>query len=263
MGKPIDLTGRSFGLWTVVSRAESPPGYSHLQHWLCRCACGKEAVRRGSQMLYAERQGKVQSCQSCGTKQQVTHGKSKTPEYKVWAAMLDRCRNPNHHAFARYGGRGITVDSAWESYEQFIADMGQRPSADHSLDRIDNDGNYSPNNCHWTTQRTQNRNQSRNVLLTFRGVTQSVMDWAEATGLSHAAITQRIKNLGWSVEEALTTPAGKACNWRGTQHKDAAQYEFNGKRQSLTQWAIDLGVPRSKLATRLKRGWTVERALSE
>lgn len=95
------------------------------------------------------------------------------------------------------------------------------------------------------------------------GKTQSVMDWAEETGLSHAAITQRIKTLGWSVEDALTTPAGKACNWRGTPHKDAAQYEFNGQSKSLTEWAQELGVQRATLATRLKRGWSVERTLSQ
>jgi len=262
MGKPIDLTGQRFGKWTVLGKAVSPPGYEHQNFWHCRCECGTEAARKGGQLRYAEKRGVRQSCQRCGAiDAQTTHGKSKTPEYKVWASMLDRCRNPAHKAYARYGGRGIVVCPQWENFEVFIADMGRRPSDRHSLDRIDNNGPYSPNNCRWATQRTQARNQERNIRLTHNGKTQTVMCWAEETGLSHALILRRIQALGWGVAEALDTPAGPPTNWRGKSHKDAAQYELNGKRQSLSDWAKELGLNTATLYSRIKRGWPLDRAL--
>lgn len=265
MGAMIDLKGFRFGKWTVIEKAASPPGNEAKAFWLCRCDCGTEAVRRGVQLRYAEKRGVRQSCQSCGAiDSQTKHGLSKTPEYKVWAAMLDRCKNPEHHAFARYGGRGITVCDRWkDSFENFLSDMGKRQSSAESLDRIDNNGPYDPENCRWTDSKTQNRNTSRVVDLTLKGRTQSIAGWAEELGISHAVIWHRLNKLGWSVEDALTIKHGKAYNWRGTLHKDAAQYEFNGQSKSLTEWAQELGVRRATLATRLKRGWSAEKTFSQ
>jgi hypothetical protein len=264
MGAPIDLTGRVFGLWAVVAIGKPPRGFVHLQYWLCRCACGKELVRRGSQMLYAERQGKVQSCQSCGTKQQVTHGLSKTPEYKVWKAMIDRCENPNHAAYARYGGRGITVCNRWKSsFELFMGEMGTRPSPQHSIDRADNDKGYSPENCRWATNIVQNRNKTGTRLLNHKGKSQTVTAWAEELGISHAVIYQRLNTMGWSTEKALSKPLRKDGNPKGMIYQSAQQFTHNGKTMGLTEWARALEVPRSTLSKRLHRGWSVEKALGK
>ncbi|MGY8988455.1 MAG: hypothetical protein ACKVG7_07840, partial [Flavobacteriales bacterium] len=107
-----------------------------------------------------------------------------------------------------YGGRGISVCDRWrDSFENFLADMGERPSNEHSIDRKDNDGNYEPDNCRWATKKEQGRNRRSNRILTFNNKTQTLIEWSEELGISSAVIRQRIKASGWSIEEALTTPA--------------------------------------------------------
>lgn len=260
--KMIDLTGRRFGMWTVIQRAVSPYGYEHLAFWHCVCDCGATADRRGSQLLYAERKGVFQSCQSCGAiRGGTTHGKSKTREYKVWAGMMDRCTNKDHVAYNKYGGRGIKVCDGWHEFENFLRDMGERPSGRLTLDRIDNDGPYCKENCRWADYKTQERNKSSNVVLSHAGRSMVISAWADELGVSHQVISQRLRR-GWSVEDALTIPPGKAFNWRGTTHKDAATLTFDGRTQTYRQWADELGVSTATILSRLKRGWTVERALT-
>jgi hypothetical protein len=254
MGKPIDLKGQRFGKWTIIEKAESPPGYGHLQFWLCRCDCGTEQVRKGAQMRYAEKKGAQQACMRCAA---TKHGLSDTPEFNAWNQMHDRCRRQNHPAFMHYGGRGISVCERWSDFANFLADMGERPTPKHSLDRIDNNGNYSPDNCRWALPRTQTRNQSTTVMLAHDGRTQCIMDWANELGVSHAVIWQRINTLKWTVAEALNTPIGKSCNWRGTHHKDARQYEANGEKHTMQEWSHKLGIQVSTLRNRVRRGGSV------
>lgn len=116
--------------------------------------------------------------------------------------MHQRCTNPNAQMWKHYGARGIAVDPRWNDFETFIRDMGPRPPR-HSLERKDNDGNYSPENCHWATSEAQARNTSRSRRLTLNGETRTVSEWAQLTGIHKATIGARIR-LGWSVEEALT-----------------------------------------------------------
>lgn len=209
MGKKIDLTGQRFGKWLVISKGESPSGYEHQQFWLCRCDCGTELVRKGGQLRYAEKKGVAQSCQRCGA---IRHGYTKSPEHRAWINMHDRCRRPENHAYARYGGRGISVCDRWKSFENFIADMGHRPTAAHSLDRIDNNGNYCPENCRWTTQITQNRNNSGNKVIEHNGESMSISEWAEKTGIPRGAIYMRLR-AKWSIGDALTTQIGDRTRW--------------------------------------------------
>ena len=211
MGKPIDLTGQRFGKWLVIRKEASPAGYEHQQFWLCRCDCGTELVRKGGQLRYAEKKGVLQSCQRCGA---VRHGYTNTPEHRAWINMHDRCRRPENHAYARYGGRGVRVCQRWDSFENFLADIGKRPSAKHSLDRIDNNGDYTPENCRWTTSKVQNRNRTGNKLLTHNGQTMSVSAWAEQTGVPRGAIYMRLRS-GWTVADAISTPIGERTRWGG------------------------------------------------
>lgn len=133
-------------------------------------------------------------------------GRSYTPEWRAWKAMHDRCSNPQHAAYARYGGRGIKVCKRWGSFDNFLADMGPRPSDAHSLDRKNNDGDYKPSNCRWATSEEQNRNTRANRHFTANGRTQLLTDWAKELGTTRATLWLRIRYYGWSVEKACTTP---------------------------------------------------------
>lgn len=134
------------------------------------------------------------------------HGLSHTPEYRAWQTMRLRCTNPDNAAWANYGGRGITVCARWmEDPAAFLADMGKKPSPLHEIDRIDNDGPYSPENCRWVLRKVNDRNRRSNRSITHAGETLTVAEWAERTGLSATVILHRL-NAGWSAELALTTP---------------------------------------------------------
>jgi hypothetical protein len=131
------------------------------------------------------------------------------PEYTGWIRMKDRCRNPKSEDFKRYGGRGISVFAGWlHDYPAFLSHVGRKPTPKHTLDRIDNNGNYEPGNVRWLLQRLQSRNRRDNHLLTMGGVTRSVAEWSEVTGISSPTILYRIRR-GISTIDALTIPAGK------------------------------------------------------
>lgn len=153
------------------------------------------------------------------------HGHStrsnQSAEYRTWANMLLRCRNPGASNYAYYGGRGIRVCERWLTFENFFADVGPRPSAKHTLDRINSEGHYEPGNVRWATMKEQGRNTRRNHLITFGGETLCAAEWAERTGIDQIAIIKRLRR-GWSVEDALTRPAGTRLLSRWTRAKAPA-----------------------------------------
>lgn len=136
-----------------------------------------------------------------------SHGESTnpTPEYRVWQHLKRRCENPNNPAYKYYGGRGIKVCKRWQSYENFLEDMGRRPSLQHSIDRRDNNGNYEPSNCRWATKQEQARNSRNNHMMTIGELTLPMWEWVERTGISRGVMKNRIRK-GWSDEQTLTTP---------------------------------------------------------
>lgn len=195
-----DLTGRRFGRLIVLEYA----GKRQTNHrWLCECDCGKRTTVESGHL----RSGVTKSC-GCLQKEKVTrHGKCKTPEYKVWDNMISRCTSPTYIGYANYGDRGITVCERWRnSFAAFLKDMGLRPSPNHSIDRVNNEGNYEKANCRWATRRQQQRNRRRNRLLTFKGKTMCLAEWAERINMPYFTLHGRLR-LGWSVERALLTPA--------------------------------------------------------
>lgn len=141
-----------------------------------------------------------------------THGEggtqNRTPEYTAWAAMIQRCCNPNRFNYERYGGRGITVCQRWrDSFPAFLADVGRKPGPKYTLDRYPNQkGNYEPGNVRWATPKEQARNTRRNVLLTIKSVTKSLSEWAEQYRIRQGLVSYRINILGWDVLKALTAP---------------------------------------------------------
>jgi hypothetical protein len=138
----------------------------------------------------------------------VTHGQCRggrrPAEYEIWSQMLRRCSNPRNPNFRYYGERGIVVCERWKSFQDFLCDMGPRPSPLHSLDRIDNDGNYEPGNCRWATRDEQMRNTRRTQMLTFNGETMCRKDWASRVGLTVDALRGRLRR-GWDLSRALAT----------------------------------------------------------
>lgn len=206
MGKFIDLTGVRFGRLVAKERVRHPSG---LTFWLCRCDCGNESVVRACGL----RSGHTKSC-GCFNRQvaeerRTKHGLSRTPEYKVWLNIKDRCCNENSQEFHNYGARGICICDRWiHSFENFLEDMGARPSRLHSIDRIDNDGDYTQSNCRWATPKEQNNNQRRTRFFSFAGETLPRAVWAQRMGMKYQTLQTRLR-LGWSVERALTTEVRK------------------------------------------------------
>lgn len=205
------MTGQVFGAWTVIERAATTPGARNAA-WHCRCACGNEGKVQGSALRY----GASDRCRECANRSIQTHGLSSSPVYNIWQGIKQRCTNPAAGMWHLYGGRGITMAPEWlTSFERFAADMGPRPSPKHSIDRIDNDGPYEPQNCRWATKSEQSRNTRRNVYWTHQGRTMTVVEWAEELGVDPNTLRQRVNGYGWSVERALTTTVGP----RGRNHR--------------------------------------------
>lgn len=204
MSVKMDLTGHRYGRLTVIR--ESPNrGTPKRVRWVCRCDCGNETTVSGNAM----RRGNTRSCGcliSEGVRRRsTTHGMSRAPEFWVWSAMRNRTTNPNDRNWKHYGGRGIGICERWLTFENFYADMGLRPSAKHTIERKDNDGPYSPENCCWILMSAQALNKRNARLLEYDGRIQHLIEWARETGLNSSDILYRLK-AGWSVEKALTTP---------------------------------------------------------
>jgi hypothetical protein len=136
------------------------------------------------------------------------HGRWNTPTWKSWACMINRCERPQHEQYPRYGGRGILICARWHDFENFLADIGERPSNDHSIERIDNDGNYEPGNCRWANRFEQARNRRNSRFLVIDGQQKLIVEWLELSGVSRSLFEAR-KRLGWADKEAVFTPAEK------------------------------------------------------
>lgn len=191
------LTGQRFGKLTVIGyggkrhRGKTPP-----QTWICRCDCGN--IRRVDAGNL--RAGFSKSC-GCVHLTKNLDAKSYQPEYLAWHGLKGRCLNPANPCYRHYGGRGIQVCQRWlDSFDDFVADMGLRPSDKHSIDRKDNDGNYEPSNCRWATSKEQSQNRRNNVRLTHQGITICASEWARRLGISPQRIEQRIKQGGTASE---------------------------------------------------------------
>lgn len=185
-----------------------------------------------------------------------THGLSGSPTYITWQNMKNRCFKLSHKDYARYGARGIKVCRRWMRFENFYKDMGIRPK-DKTLDRINNDGNYSPSNCRWSSINKQARNRSNNRRITWNGKTLCLREWSDLTGIPASAILARLDSYGWTVERALTASSSR------TRRNTNRLITFGGKTRTITEWCRHLGArSRGTIDMRLKSGWTLEMALT-
>lgn len=201
--KVIDMTGRRYA--SLVAIRQTGRSTSRDLNWLFVCDCGNHFEANG----YSVRCGKIITCPTCSKERvrmaSVKHGLSETVEFGIWTGIQTRCYNRRTKAFKDYGGRGIVVCDRWlESFDNFLADMGKRPSKHHSIDRKDNNGNYEPSNCWWATSKEQNGNKRNNVMVTINGITKHMTDWIRDLGLNKNTVYSRIYFNKWPIEKALT-----------------------------------------------------------
>ena len=202
----IDLLGSRFGM--LVCTEYVWDRNRDCSWWKCDCDCGNTKTIRTS----ALRSGATNSC-GCLHKKQLsdlmkTHGLSKSKEYKVWCAMKERCAKPTDKSFINYGGRGIKVHPSWMDFSNFINDMGMRPTPKHTLERVDNDGNYEPNNCKWATRGEQRRNCRRVTWVTIGNEKLCLSDWCKKAGITRHSVRMRVAR-GMTIEQAITEPKTK------------------------------------------------------
>jgi hypothetical protein len=201
--------GMKFGRLTVLGH---PVQRGTKRFVRCACECGNETDAQ----VYAMVDGRVVSCgcyrEAAIGERSTTHGDARrgavSPEYESWQGMKKRCESTDSPSYKHYGGRGIKVCERWQSFENFLADMGRKPSPAHSIDRYpNNDGNYEPGNCRWATDVEQTNNRRVTPFVTYDGRTQTIKQWADELGFKYWSLRNRLVNLGWPVEKAFTTPA--------------------------------------------------------
>lgn len=207
-----DITGQKFGSLTAIRRAGNQG--KHVL-WEFQCDCGKTTVALGINV----RSGKIKSC-GChrydkGREQLTTHGLSNTRLHGIWKTMRQRCNNPNNPSYPNYGGRGISICPEWDDFKCFYDWAMLNGYKDGlQIDRINNNGNYCPENCRWADEKIQSNNRRSNTWLECRGERHTVAEWSDLTGIKQSTILVRMTKYGWSVEQALFTPVRKLTRRR-------------------------------------------------
>ncbi|MFZ2306796.1 MAG: hypothetical protein WAW73_20170 [Rhodoferax sp.] len=244
----IDMTGKRYS--SLVALRMVGKATSGDLKWSFKCDCGSEFEANG----YYARSGKITSCPTCAAERtriaSVKHGLTDSAEFEVWTGMQTRCLNRNSPAFENYGGRGISICQRWKnSFENFLADMGERPSPDHSIERENNDGNYEPSNCRWATAEEQANNKRNNVKVTIDGVTKNISAWARQFGVLIPTACLRHKQ-----------------GLRGMDlfNSTVKQISHDGITDSISGWSKRTGIKPTTIAMRInKYGWSVQKALTQ
>lgn len=209
-----NLIGKIFGRLIVLKRVENDK-YGNIK-WLCKCSCGNEKIIFGSSLT----RNRTRSC-GCLKKefagiQTLKHGHARRGKqskiYAIWTHIINRCTNKNNSDYKDYGGRGIKICYRWSNknpkgFENFYKDVGNPPKG-KSLDRINNEDNYKPNNWRWATSKQQARNRRNNHLILYNNKNLCLAEWEEITGIKQSIIRKRLKR-GWSFKNALTIPINK------------------------------------------------------
>lgn len=255
MSKRVEMIGRRFGRLVVVALSEKRGNRGQLK-FDCVCDCGGRTTVMGEDL----RRNKVVSC-GCYQKERakrvnMTHGGCCSGQskrgydklYHTWQGMKDRCFNPSSTEYEKYGGRGITVCDEWKdnyiTFRDFMLSIGfdpAKPTKEQTIDRIDVNGNYCPENCRLLSLSEQQYNKTNNRLITYNGVTKTATEWAKEFGIKMEMILKRIDESDWSVEEALTRPK------RATE-----KFTVDGETHTVREWAEVLKMPWSTLRGKIK-----------
>ncbi len=191
--------GDTYGRLTVLAVGKVPGTRRYFV--ICECSCGSAPSK------YRVDKVRSEHTTSCGCLQGgVTHGLSRHPLCSVWRHMIDRCYDPTNDRFQYYGARGIKVCDRWHKLESFVSDMGTGYRKGLQIERINNEGHYTPENCTWATRIEQARNRRSNIKLSHQGKTMTLAEWSEETGLPYSTLWDRVQ-YGWIAERILTTPA--------------------------------------------------------
>jgi hypothetical protein len=252
--KRIDVKpGEKHNMLTFVRYA----GYKKngTEIWECKCDCGNTAFIRKTAVV----SGRAKSCGCLNHKpaHNRTHNMVGTRIYRIYRNMRNRCLLPCAVGYKNYGGRGITVCDEWlgdGGFERFYEwSMKNGYNDDLTLDRVNVDGNYEPNNCRWTTIIVQNNNRRTNRNITFNGETHTLAEWGRITGIDEYTIGQRLNDFGWSIEKSLTTPS----------RREGILLTYNNETHNITDWSKIVGIKAPTIYRRIKQGWEVERALTQ
>lgn len=239
-----NLTGQKFGRLTAL--ALSHRGADRNAQWLCICECGNAKTICRHHLL----RGSTVSCGCLRRTQKVTHGLRKSPEYKIWQAMKYRCSEKTA-VFKNYAGRGISVCAEWaDDFATFYADMGQRPSAKHTIERKDNNAGYSKSNCEWATRQVQANNKRGNRRISHCGRLLTAAEWSRELGVSQRNIANRLKR-GKDTASVLSVIV-----------REPVRIEHAGVSKTVSEWSRDLGIGVRAITKRLQRGESVSSALS-
>lgn len=238
-----DLTGQRFGRLAVIS-------YVPSTGWLCQCDCGSETRVCGTNL----RRGHTRSC-GCLKLETVRrprkaggHATKNSITYKAWRAMRHRCLVPTSINYKDYGGRGIQICERWSDFTSFLADMGERPSRKHTIERRDGNGHYEPDNCHWATYTEQANNKRTNRIVEWQGRSQTVAQWAKELGLSSGTIQSRL-NKGMAADDAFASGSYRLV-------------EINGQRRKLSEVLAETGISMATYYQRKRNGWPPEKILT-
>lgn len=196
----VDRTGQQYSRLTVVEFSDTDRHGN--ARWQCLCECGESVIVNGHSLA----SGHTKSCgcfnRAATSERSFRHGECNSPEYFVWRSMNQRCTNPKDRSWRNYGGRGIRVCERWSSFEAFISDMGRRPTAKHQIDRIDNDGDYCPENCQWVTCRENNSHRRISIRIVWRGQEMCLAEVSRLTGVHYDTMRHRFKR-GWTAHEIV------------------------------------------------------------
>ena len=206
-GRRIDLTGQTFGRWTVIQSEGVNKAGSYL--WRCRCECGTIKIVDGAEL----RRGNSKSCgclnRELARERLYQHGQSRSTIYGEWSKMKGRCKGNNSYNRKHYSERGIQVCDQWiddfQAFNEYVSELPNYGNRGYSLDRIDNDRGYEPGNVRWASPITQANNRSNNIIITYNGETHTQAEWARILGINYSTLQRRLLD-GWTVERALTTP---------------------------------------------------------
>lgn len=255
---PVEI-GQEFNHWTVKEKT------NRKDTWLCECKCGTVKTV----LIYYLFNNKSKSC-GCARDESTSkrfkkHGMSSSIEFSTWLRMKGRTNNPNNKKFKNYGARGIRVCKYWfDSFEAFYRDMGSRPGKNYSIERKDNNANYSCGhceecitngwsaNCRWATNSEQAFNKTTSVFYTFDGKTMTIAEWAKETGIPYLCIYKRIKN-GVEPEKVFQPSRSIGRNYL---------LSYNGESHNIKEWSAILGFSSHVIHDRLSDGWTIEEIMT-